>query len=86
MLNCRQDAANQITSVSASVKPGIFGGVLISNGHLLIYFFEKDASNQEILRTFCLFSFKLGNVWLSAAHKDVIERSVRLRLYRLLLQ
>lgn len=49
MLIIRRDAANQITSVSASVKPGIFGGVLISNGHLLMYFFEKDASNQEIV-------------------------------------
>lgn len=49
MLISRRDAANQITSVSASVKPGIFGRVLISNGHLLIYFLEKDASNQELV-------------------------------------
>lgn len=49
MLINRQDAANQITSVSGSVKPGIFGRVLIWNGHLLIYFLEKDASDQEIV-------------------------------------
>lgn len=49
MLISRRDAANQITGVSASVKPGIFGGVLTSDGHLLIYFLEKDASNQEIV-------------------------------------